>query len=103
MTLIGNNGTVYRLDPTPIGSGGEGDIYLVRNEEGRVAKIYKPGALTPELAEKLKIMIANPPSETVLSQVAWPLDMAYDESGHCRGFIMPKLQINAELNEIYNG
>ncbi|MCL2617733.1 MAG: DUF6273 domain-containing protein [Defluviitaleaceae bacterium] len=101
MTLIGANGTIYRLDPTPIGSGGEGDIYLVRSEESRVAKIYKAGALTPELLEKLKVMIANPPDDTVLSQVAWPLDIVHDEYGKCRGFIMPKLHINAELNEIY--
>jgi len=100
MTLTGINRTTYRLDPTPIGSGGEGDIYSVLGMD-YVAKIYKTGALSRELEEKLKIMIEHPPNASVLSQVAWPLDMAYDASSQCCGFIMPKLSINAELGEIY--
>jgi len=101
MTVTGINGTKYRLDPTPIGSGGEGNIYRVRGENGKVAKIYNTATVAQELENKLKIMIENPPSDTVLSQVAWPLDMAYSDSGKCQGFIMPELHINAELGEIY--
>ena len=99
MTVNGVNGTTYILEATPIGSGGEGDIYNVRGMD-YVAKIYRAGTLTRELEEKLKIMIYHPPNTSVLTQVAWPLDMAY-ENGQCRGFIMPKLNINAELWEIY--
>ena len=32
MTVTGINATTYTLDPTPIGSGGEGDIYSVMEE-----------------------------------------------------------------------
>jgi serine/threonine protein kinase len=99
MTLTGINGTVYRLDSTPIGSGGEGDIYNVLGMD-YVAKIYKSGVLSRDVEEKLKIMVERPPNASVLSQVAWPLDMVYG-NGLCRGFIMPKLNINAELGEIY--
>lgn len=100
MTVIGINGTTYRLDSNMLSRGGEGDIYSVRGMD-YVAKIYKDGVLSPELMEKLKIMIERPPNASVMSQVAWPLDMAYDSSGQCLGFIMPKLNINAELGEIY--
>ena len=101
MTLRGLSGTSYNLDHTPIGSGGEGDIYRVLGKAGKVAKIYKPGAITDELVEKLMVMIHYPPSDSVMSQVAWPLDLLRDESNKCRGFVMPELSINAELGEIY--
>ena len=40
MTLTGLTGTKYTLDPTPIGSGGEGDIYRVIGGDGaKVAKL----------------------------------------------------------------
>ncbi|MCL1882658.1 MAG: LysM peptidoglycan-binding domain-containing protein [Defluviitaleaceae bacterium] len=100
MTLSGMNGAKYNLDLTPIESGGEGDIYDVRGMK-YVAKIYKLGLLSTDIEEKLKIMIENPPNASVLSQVAWPLDLTYKDNGQCCGFIMPKLSINAELGEIY--
>ena len=100
MTLTGITGTTYRLDPTPIGSGGEGDIYSVIGMD-YVAKIYKSAEMTLELYEKLKIMIENPPNASVLTQVAWPLDIVYEDGGPYIGFIMPKLSINAELGEVY--
>ena len=100
MTATGIKGTEYKLGKTPIGSGGEGDIYDITGMN-YVAKIYKPGALSDELEQKLKIMINNPPSADVLSQVAWPIDMAYDDNDKCLGFIMPKLNIDIELGDIY--
>ncbi|MDR2571691.1 MAG: hypothetical protein LBD23_15550 [Oscillospiraceae bacterium] len=98
--MKGLHGVRYRLDTAPIGSGGEGDVYRAYTNI-KIAKIYKPGTLTPELEEKLEIMIKHPPNESVLSQVAWPLDLVYDDNGKCYGFIMPELKINAELGEIY--
>ena len=69
MTVTGMNGTTYNLSSIPIGSGGEGDIYSVTGMDC-VAKIYKAGALSAELEEKLKIMIDHPPNASVLTQVA---------------------------------
>lgn len=100
MTLNGSSGNTYTLDSTPIGSGGEGKVYNVWGTN-QVAKIYTDGFMTSELEEKLRIMIENPPKQSVLSQVAWPLDLAYDNKGQCLGFIMPKLNITHELGEIY--
>ena len=101
MTATGINGATYRLNPTPIGSGGEGDIYRISGTAGKVAKIYKPGAMSQDLEEKLKQMVSRPPNASVLSQVAWPLDVVYDNSGQCCGFVMPELEINAELGDVY--
>jgi len=101
MTLTGLTGTKYTLDPVPIGSGGEGDVYRVLGGDGKVAKLYKLGALTQELVDKLMVMIENPPNDSVLSQVAWPLDLVGTEPGTSCGFVMPELSINAELGEVY--
>ena len=94
-------GNEYRLNHAPIGSGGEGDIYPVQGGNNQVAKIYKAGAMNNEFEEKLKVMVANPPNASVLTQVAWPLDVIYDDYGQCRGFIMPRLNITHELGAIY--
>ena len=101
MVVKGLHGMQYQLDPTPIGSGGEGDIYRVRGMAGKVVKIYKPGAFTPELSDKLMVMIKNPPSDGVLSQVAWPIDLVSSDNRDNWGFVMPELSINDELGEIY--
>ena len=67
MKLKGINQTVYTLAHTPISSGGEGDIYVVRGEDiNKVAKIYKPDVMTGELEEKLKVMVNNPPNAPCL-------------------------------------
>ena len=99
MKLTSASGTSYKLDSAPIGTGGEGDVFVAYIT--KIAKIYKPGVVTNELENKLKIMIERPPNEAVLSQVAWPLDIVYGEDGKCAGFIMPKLNINAELGDVY--
>ena len=101
MSLTGINGATYVLEKSPIASGGEGDVYRVANHTGLVAKIYKPEALSSELADKLRYMAGNPPSRSVLSQVAWPEDVVCNELGDFSGFIMPKLQINASLSDVY--
>ena len=101
MKIIGNSGAEYTLEPRPIADGGEGEIYRVKGGGSKVAKIYKQAALSPELEKKLNVMINHPPDASVLSQVAWPLDVAYNETWQFCGFVMSELRINAELGEIY--
>ena len=96
--MIGIKEAKYTMETTPVGSGGEGDVFRVFVT--KMGKIYKPGVMTQELEQKLKVMIENPPNESVLSQVAWPVDIIY-ENGQCKGFIMPELNINAELGDVY--
>ena len=102
MTVIGITGTEYQLDTKPLSSGGEGDIYHVLGDtDKKLAKMYRPNAISPELEEKLKFMVKHPPNAKVLTQVAWPLDIVYDASNSFCGFVMPELSINAELGDIY--
>ena len=103
MTLKGLSGSLYQTTGSPIGSGGEGDIFRLSGtgeSGGKVAKLYKPEAISRELEEKLKLMVKKPPNASVLSQVAWPLDVVY-ENGSFRGFVMQELSINSELGDVY--
>ena len=52
MTVTGLNGITYRLSQAPISGGGEG--YIHSAVISRIAKVYKPGILTPDLENKLK-------------------------------------------------
>ncbi len=98
--LIGLKGKQYQIVPKPFSSGGEGDIYCVAGQEEIVIKLYHADRRTPELEAKITQMSRNPPSESVLTQVAWPLDVVYD-GGAFAGFVMPKLHITTELGKVY--
>jgi len=106
MRYTGLSGTNYTLDPNQINAGGEGVIYSVASDSSgssdkKVAKIYMSGIATKELEEKLTIMVNRPPNSKVLSQVAWPLDVIYDNNRKFQGFIMPHLNINSLLSDVY--
>lgn len=99
--LYGMSGKAYQLDSSPIGSGGEGNIYRLINDNGQVAKIYHSSNRSLEIEQKLIFMVKKPPSSRVMSQVAWPLDILYDSQQKFCGFIMPKLSITDELQVLY--
>ncbi len=101
MDLKGLTGQRYQLESKPFSSGGEGDVYGIVGSSNKVVKVYHQGLVTTELEEKLKIMVRRPPNSSILSQVAWPLDLVYDSYEYFCGFVMPRLSINAELNDIY--
>ena len=46
-------------------------------------------------------MVENPPNRRILSQVAWPLEVLYDEYGQFCGFVMPKLEGTVTLQVLY--
>jgi len=101
VTLQGLTGQKYELDTKPFRSGGEGDIYYVTNAANSIAKIYHAVRISKELEDKLKIMVKGQPNSSVLSQVAWPLDIVYDANNQFCGFIMPRLNITGDLKELY--
>jgi len=102
MTITGLSGTKYQLESKCLSDGGEGEIYrVIGGGKKKVAKIYKAGIPSKELEEKLIIMVSRPPSSKVISQVAWPLDVVCDSNKIFCGFIMPELNINFELGDIY--
>ena len=102
MLLSGSSGQKYQLDTTPFKSGGEGKIYHLAGNDKKLAKIYLPGIANVEPEKKLDFIVKNPPNANVLNQVAWPLDVLYDSNQQFCGFIMPELNINATLGDIYH-
>ena len=82
----------YIFLKSPIGSGGEADIYTVRIRPELVAKVYKKPH--GDYARKLEFMIANPPVDPLASSgrvsIAWATELVTD-LGLVVGFLMPKL------------
>lgn len=99
--VVGITGQIYSLEEKTFSSGGEGDIYRIVGDGTHVIKIYHTERVSEDLERKLMYMAKNPPSSSVLDQVAWPLDVIYDGEMHFKGFVMPKLAITAELGDVY--
>ena len=100
MILKGKGGIQYNLEATPFAQGGEGQIFNINGHPDKVAKLYKTGKITPDHERKLLKMIITPPEQDVLDQIAWPLDVLYDNNKFV-GFIMRKFKLNEDLNVIY--
>ena len=100
MILKGKGGIQYNLEARPFAQGGEGQIFNIDGNAGKVAKLYKQGRITTEQERKLIKMIMTPPSQDVLDQIAWPLDVLYD-NGQAVGFVMRKFKLKEDLNVIY--
>ena len=79
---------------TKIGSGGEGAVYTIQTEPGKVAKIWHDGTNTRFFARKLNAMSKNKPitTESDRYQIIWPEKLIYDQNRNPAGFIMPKLE-----------
>ena len=101
MTYYGANRKTYILDDIPIKKGGEGAIHTVSGKSNLLAKIYLAPAKSPELKEKISLMVKNPPRQDILDQIAWPIDILSDTGGNFVGFVMPKLSIDVELGDVY--
>lgn len=86
---------------TEIKAGGEGTIYTVEGNSALVAKIYHANVLSTELHDKLYHMMINPPDASVLSQIAWPIDIIYDHYKNFAGFVMSKLNVDMDLKAAY--
>ena len=101
MTVTGLYGDVFELEQKAFSSGGEGDIYAISGNSAQVVKLYHKDKITNELEEKIKYMTGKQPDRNVIDQVAWPLDAVYDGSGSFCGFVMPRLNIDVSLSEVY--
>ena len=82
----------YIFLKSPIGSGGEANIYTVRIRPELVAKVYhQPHG---DYARKLAFMVANPPVDPLAKEgrvsIAWATELVTD-LGLVVGFLMPKL------------
>jgi len=86
-----------------IANSGEGTVSET-NLSGYLAKIYHNPTL--ERIEKLKVMLANPPVDPMVSQnhisIAFPIDLLQDQSGAVVGFLMPAIRDSRELHTVYH-
>lgn len=76
-------------------SGGEGEVRRVSSAPPRFkdicVKLYYQKKRTPELEQKIKFMVSNPPAKVKGPgfMIGWPLDYVTDAGGKFMGFIMP--------------
>ena len=72
-----------------LGSGGEGDVFVVSGLNNQVAKIYKK-PIEKRKADKLTWM-ASHGSRDLFRFSAWVLDTIHSQSGDIVGFLMPRV------------
>ena len=86
-----------------IADSGEGQVWET-NLDGYLAKIYHDP--TPARMAKLKVMLANPPADPMLSHnhvsIAWVSDLLKDSNGKYLGFLMPAIANSRQLSSVYN-
>ena len=76
-----------------LGAGGEAAVYALADDPDLVAKVYhRP---QPGRAEKLRVMLSNPPENPQESgrTIAWPVDLLVQggRPALLRGFLMPRV------------
>lgn len=96
---MGISGKQYALAGQVLASGGEGSVFAIQSEPGRVAKIYH--SATGALEKKITLMVRRPPPSHIMQQLAWPLDVLRDSAGQFKGFVMRKLDATDELLKLY--
>ena len=101
MILKGKGGIQYNLEVTPFAQGGEGQIFNISGHPDKVAKVYCLAKRTDLCEEKLTLMCNNPPDESVLIRIAWPVDILY-ESGTFVGYVMPKFTNLIDIEAIFS-
>jgi len=82
-----------------LGRGGEGDVYFVEGRPGEAVKLYKSELRGPREA-KVFAMVGSQLSERT-NLVAFPLEVATDESGRFAGFIMRLVSKCRAIHELY--
>ena len=83
------------LADEPLASGGEGEVRKVTSCPSRFndvcAKLYFKPKQTKKQEQKIRFMVANPPSIVVGKgmMLAWPLETIHGKNGEFMGFLMP--------------
>ena len=93
------SGKIYTLGEyvTNGNTGKEGDIFKVRDEAGRVAKIYKDDSCTTWRREKLKLMTQ---ARLNFNGICFPLELINNSQGEFTGFIMQEAK-GVRLTELF--
>jgi serine/threonine protein kinase len=93
-------------DSLLLGGGTEGAVYQVSGDDSLVVKIYHD-RVGDEHANKLKVMVANPPDDPMLhkghASIAWPKDLVvWPENQEVCGFVMPRLRDAHPISRFYD-
>ncbi|HST62329.1 MAG TPA: ankyrin repeat domain-containing protein, partial [Longimicrobium sp.] len=90
-----------RLEPTPLGSGGDGSVYASTSHPELVAKLYHDPERAPERRRKLLAMLGTPPQLDPIHhaghryvQLTWPTHLVEDAEGRFRGYAMPRVELD---------
>lgn len=73
----------------PLGKGGAGTVYAVRDQPGLAVKLYSAEHVQTH-ARKVAHMVANPP-QLDHDTLAWPLATVHDPSDSVVGLVMPRI------------
>ena len=99
MIFRGLHNTEYETS-SELGRGGEGTVFLLRNDATLVLKKYN-APLTGGKIKKLLKMVAIG-SGDIEKYAAWPTDVVSDEKGVTWGFVMRKLTGYVPLHKVFN-
>lgn len=98
-----SDGTSIHLG-SQIGSGGEGAVYNVIDNDEVVAKIYHPHRLNQALINKVNAMVLNPPVDDTKTlnhiSIAWPTSTIINGHHDTVGYLMPKLTASGSLYDL---
>lgn len=95
MTIYSSKHETIVLHENPFASGGEGSIYKVESTSSHFqnvcVKIYHSHIVNKQREDRIKYMVANPPSQIRGESfiLCWPMDYVTDADGKFIGFVMP--------------
>ncbi len=102
-----SDGALVMLETaSPLGKGGEAKVYKVVDKSTLCAKIYHHPST--DQANKIEVMLANPPSDPMVSEghisISWPQDLLKyrREDERFAGFTMPRAVAMKPLFYVYN-
>lgn len=95
MKIFSSKHETIVLSENPLASGGEGAIYKVESAPSHFqnvcVKIYHSHIVNKQREDRIKYMVANPPSQIRGEGflLGWPMDYVTDADGKFLGFVMP--------------
>jgi DNA-binding helix-hairpin-helix protein with protein kinase domain len=105
--LQASDRSLVRLVTRPVlGSGGEANVFAVKDRPALAAKIYHRPAR--HRVAKLNAMLRNPPEKPDMEPeqipIAWPLDLLIqpNRSGQVVGFLMPRVHGASAIIDVYH-
>ena len=94
-------GQLLTLADAPFNEGGEGKLYDIKGKRGYVAKVYTDRRLLATREEKIRVMAALPAQRELPANLAWPVNVLYDEDDAFKGFVMKRVKSSCTIGEMY--